>query len=396
MTQIPVTEFQTRIEKLRDIMRIERAEIFLIYGDEYRRENLRYVSNYWPIFERGMLAVGLEGEPILLAAAEGQNLAKEMSPWKELRIIHEMEMSYVPEQVKYNSPRKYNTLTEIFSELLNGRKPSKIIVSGIDAMSVITYEAIKSSAPGAKIENGDDVLYEMRLIKSDAEIEVLKKVNEICDIGFKAMLDADIVGLTEIQAIALGEKAARDAGAEHISFSIFTSGERTNTVIGRPTEKIIQKGEMIMTDLAVQYQGYVTSDAWPFVAGGKPNKEQMKLIYHLVKAEDIGIKNIRDGVVAGEVIKKIKDYFEDNGLEKYDLYPSIHGTGLAEAELPYPNEESTYKLRAGMATNFDVSLFGIPGIGSNRIEEGFIITKEGLIVLSKLLSRIREEFLSKY
>lgn len=392
MTGLPPEEFHSRVKKLREIMDKEKVDIFLIYGDEYRRENLRYVSNYWPIFERGMLAVAIESDPVLLVAPECQHYAREMSVWKDIRMIHEMEMAYVPEHVGFSSDTVFSTLNQIFLDMLKGRKPRRIRVCGVDAMSVLTYDAIKSASPEAEIINSDQILYKMRLIKSQAEIEMLKRAWEICDIGYKAILDADLIGLTEIQAAAIGEKAARDAGAEHIVFSIFASGERTNSVIGRPNEKIIFDEEMIMSSLAIQYHGYIASNAWPFVAGKKYSMKQRKLIEHLIKAESIAVKNIKNGAVAGEVIGKIKEYFKANGLEKYDLYPPIHGNGLTEAESPYPDEQSTYTFDTGMGINTDVSLFGIPGVGSNRIEEGFIIGKDGVIALSKLISGLREEF----
>lgn len=50
---IPKEEFQQRICNLREKMKAENLDILFVYGDEYRKENLRYVSNYWPIFERG-------------------------------------------------------------------------------------------------------------------------------------------------------------------------------------------------------------------------------------------------------------------------------------------------------------------------------------------------------
>ena len=97
--------------------------------------------------------------------------------------------------------------------------------------------------------NSNNIILTMRLIKSDTEIELLKKSWQICDTGYSAVLNSNIVGLIEIQAAGIGEKAARDAGAESIIFSIFASGKRTNTVIGRPTEKIIESGDMIMLRL---------------------------------------------------------------------------------------------------------------------------------------------------
>jgi Xaa-Pro aminopeptidase len=101
----------------------------------------------------------------------------------------------------------------------------------------------------------------------------------------------------------------REAGAEHIAFSIFCSGKRTNTVVGRPSQKVIEKGDMIMYALAVQYEGYIASDEWPFVANHQPNGKQAEFIHHLVKAEDLGVMSIRAGV--GEVVRKIGDYFRD-------------------------------------------------------------------------------------
>ena len=113
------------------------------------------------------------------------------------------------------------------------------------------------------------------------------------------------------------------------------------------------------------------------MADNRPNKEQAEFIRHLVKAEDLGAKSIRAGVEQGEVVLKIRDYFRDNGLEEYELYPPIHGNGLSEAESPYPDENSKAEFLPGTGINFDVSLFGHPKVGSNRIEEGFIVTEGG-------------------
>ena len=263
-------------------------------------------------------------------------------------------------------------------------------------MSSITLDAIKTGGAGAEVINGDPVIYGMRLIKSPAEIDMLKKVWEICDIGYQAVLNTDLVGLTERQAAAIGEMEARKAGAEFVVFTILASAERTNTVIGRASERVIREGDLVMYSLAVQYEGYIASDEWPFVAGDKPTPDQFDLNRHLLIAEDIGIQLIKDGVNAGHVIQKIRDYFQANGLSKYDLYPPIHGNGLAEAESPYPDENTKYLFRKGMSINFDVSLFGIPGVGSNRVEEGFVIDDDGLLPLSCLINGMRQDFLKKH
>jgi len=104
-------------------------------------------------------------------------------------------------------------------------------------MPTVTYEAMVKAAPGATVSNGDADVYKLRLIKSAAETAMLRRSWEICDTGYKALLDADITGLTEIQAAAIAERAARDAGAEGVVFTILCSGERTNTAVGAPRER---------------------------------------------------------------------------------------------------------------------------------------------------------------
>jgi Xaa-Pro aminopeptidase len=389
---IPKSEFDRRVERIREILEERSADAFLVYGDEYRRENLRYVSNYFPIFDRGMLVVGRKRDPVLLVAPEGENLAQEMSVWKDIRVIPEVEPSYIPDKVDYASAQ-YTRLGDVLAECTGKKHPAGVRLCGLDAMPVTTYNAIQDGLQGATIENGDEDIYRMRLIKSKAEIEVLKKAWEICDAGYKAILAADVVGLTEIQAAAIGEKAARDAGAELVVFSIFCSGERTNTAVGRASSRIVREGDMVMSCLAVQYEGYIASDEWPFVAGNRPTAAQQEMISHVVRAEQAGLDVLKPGVVAGEVVKAVKQYFGAHDLGSYDIYPPIHGNGLAEAESPYPDRRSSYPFEPGMGINFDVNLFKVPGLGSNRIEEGFVIAEAGVIVLSELISSLRERHL---
>jgi len=88
-------------------------------------------------------------------------------------------------------------------------------------------------------------------------------------------------------------------------------------------------------------------------------------------------------------VRAVKKVFKKRGLEKYDVYPPMHGIGLAEAESPYPDEKADYPLRAGMCVNSDISLFGHPD-GSNRIEEGFVIRGDGPESLTPTIRKLCE------
>ena len=86
------------------------------------------------------------------------------------------------------------------------------------------------------------------------------------------------------------------------------------------------------------------------------------------------------------------DYFRSKGLDKYDVYPPMHGIGLAEAEDPYPDENSTRLFENNMTVNTDISLFGIPELHGNRVEESLLITENGVESLTPLIRKMLQEF----
>ena len=386
MIKIKDDEFKQRILTLQSQMVEMSLDAIIVYGDEYRKENLRYVSNFWPIFERGTLFIPRKGEPIYAGAPEGENYAREMCIWKDIRSIKEFLCVTVPDEVDYPLAR-FSNLSEIVAEVL--RSGTNFGVVGVMDMPGIILERIKNSLAGIQISDVGDILSEMRLIKSPAEIACLKEAGQQACEGYRKLIEKATPGNTEREAAAVAEGAAREAGAEAINFTVFCSGSRTTTIIGRDTEKVIQDGEMIMAAIAVQYEGYVATAAYPFVAG-KASEQQKEFLSVLFEATNLQLRFLKEGQNMGEMVRAVQNLFRKNGLEKYDVYPPMHGIGLAEAESPYPNKNSTLEFRAGMTVNSDISLFGHPA-GSNRIEEGFVMTKDGFESITPYIRELCEK-----
>src|SRR5688500_12250685 len=119
--KIPPAEFRTRIARIQDEMARENLDALMVYGDEYRKENLRYVSNFWPIFERGACFIPRTGEPILAGAPEGERYAREMSVIADVRNIKEFACVTVPDEIDYPLAT-FSSLKEIVREVLGGGK----------------------------------------------------------------------------------------------------------------------------------------------------------------------------------------------------------------------------------------------------------------------------------
>lgn len=397
VSRIPKSEFDSRTERVREKMEQKRLDLLMVYGDEYRKENLRYASNYWPLFERGAVFILTKGKPVVVGAPECEKIAKEMSVWEDIRLIPDFACVTVPDVIDFPLT-SYTSFTELFTEFQDRQPIRRMGIVGLNAASIKVYQALSEAFKGVELVDANQILLDLRLIKSSNEIQMLKRAGEIADIAYEELLKMAIPGKMELEVAASAEGAARAAGAEQIVFTIFGSGERSNTIIGRPTEKIIQKGEIIMASIAVQYQGYVATVEFPFVANevnpGIPSSEQRKLIDALMVAEEKALKFLCPHVKQKEFVREVKEYFRQKGLSQYDVYPPLHGIGLAEAESPYPNEKTESEFVEGMTVNVDISLFEHPA-GSNRIEEGFIITNDGFEPLSKLVRQLCHQWLKR-
>ena len=386
MVKIQKKEFEQRIANIQKILETKKLDGVMVYGDEYRKENLRYVSNFWPIFERGGCFIPRSGKPILAVAPEGQSYAREMTVWDDVRNIKEFACVSVPEEIDYPLAT-FSSLREIISETVKGG--SRLGLVGKWDLPAPIFDRIKNAVSGVVIEDCNDILNDMRLVKTDTEINCLREAGRLASLGYEKLMETAKPGNTELMAAGIAEGAARQAGAEDITFMVFGSGKRADTIIGRPTEKIIEDGDMIMASMAVQYQGYVATVEYPFVAG-RATDAQKRFLNVLLEAANVQMKYLKEGVISGEMVRAVKAVFKKHRMEAYDVYPPLHGIGLAEAESPYPNENSDYPFKKGMCVNSDISLFGHPD-GSNRIEEGFLIGAEGPESLTPFVRKLCEK-----
>ena len=131
MICIPKTEFQERIIRIQAEMDKENLDAIAVYGDEYRKENLRYVCNFWPIFERGICVIPKCGEPTLAGAPEGENYAREMSVWSDYRNVREFACVSVPEEINYPLA-VFSSLKDILQGALKGGKRLGLVGDGSD------------------------------------------------------------------------------------------------------------------------------------------------------------------------------------------------------------------------------------------------------------------------
>jgi Xaa-Pro aminopeptidase len=218
------------------------------------------------------------------------------------------------------------------------------------------------------------LIEKLRLIKTDAEIKILKVAADIADAAFKHILDFLRPGKTELEVSNELEFFMRRAGATSSSFdTIVASGHRSALPHGVASDKVIEAGDMVTMDYGCYYNGYV-SDITRTVAVGEPNAK-LKEIYDVVlEAQLRGMAGIKPGLTGKEADAITRDYITEKGYGEYFGHSTGHGIGLEIHEGPGLSMKSDVILEPGMVVTCEPGIY-IPGLGGVRIEDDTLITE---------------------
>ncbi|WHY90486.1 aminopeptidase P family protein [Neobacillus cucumis] len=220
------------------------------------------------------------------------------------------------------------------------------------------------------------VIEKLRLIKTDAEIKILKEAADIADAAFKHILDFIRPGKTELEVANELEFFMRRAGATSSSFdTIVASGQRSALPHGVASDKVIETGDFVTLDYGAYYKGYV-SDITRTVAVGQPD-EKLKNIYEIVlDAQLRGMEGIKPGMTGKEADAITRDYITEKGFGEYFGHSTGHGIGLEVHEGPALSFRSDLVLEPGMVVTCEPGIY-IPELGGVRIEDDTLVTKTG-------------------
>lgn len=242
----------------------------------------------------------------------------------------------------------------------------------------VTFSTFKQyeKAISAELVPVSGVIEKLRLIKTDAEIKILKVAADIADAAFKHILDFLRPGKTELEVSNELEFFMRKAGATSSSFdTIVASGHRSALPHGVASDKVIEAGDIVTMDYGCYYNGYV-SDITRTVAVGEPDAK-LKEIYEIVlEAQLRGMAGYRPGITGKEADALSRDYITEKGYGEYFGHSNGHGIGLEIHEGPGLSMRSDIILESGMVVTCEPGIY-IPGLGGVRIEDDTLITNEG-------------------
>ncbi|UCE91808.1 MAG: aminopeptidase P family protein [Methanobacteriota archaeon] len=353
-----------RLRRVKSLMEQEGFEaLFVSPGPNQRYlTGLRYdypgdawdVMITWDIIT--FAVIPLDGDPVLVVPRIGEEDARELSKLEDIR--------------PYSSPEDRKT---VLGELLSNMKGT---IGTEDHMPFKTYEQLTSAVPDVTVRSASDMLSLARLVKSEEEIECVRKAARIVEDGVKVGREFIRESATEREISIEVERAMRARGAESISYCVVQTGAKTATW-DPPSEDRVKKGDMFLMDLSATYNGYHADLTRPTVVG-EPSEKQKRVHEVVHDAQLKAIEAVRDGVRAGAVNDAARKVIDESGYGEHFPFGIGHGLGLEAHEMPHLTEykDTEMTLKPGIVMTIEPTL-NFPGEFGIRIEDDILVTLEG-------------------
>lgn len=220
-------------------------------------------------------------------------------------------------------------------------------------------------------------------IKEQYEIDCLKKAIDISDKAFPHMLAAISPGRTTEKELAADITYFQmKLGGEKNSFDpIVASGENSALPHARPTERVIQHGDLLTLDFGTVYKGF-NSDMTRTVAVGQISEEKINIYNIVLEAQQRALDAVKAGVVCKTVDAVARDFIKEKGFGDNFGHGLGHGLGYEVHEAPRLNQFSKYKLKVNNVVTVEPGIY-VEGLGGVRIEDDVVVTDEGCEILNK-------------
>jgi Xaa-Pro aminopeptidase len=264
------------------------------------------------------------------------------------------------------------------------RKRSREWAVGIEADHFTVAEKKKLSQlcpAGVRLKDAPPIVERARMVKDANEVNLIR---EAVDLGAKLFDRAVEVlgpGVKEVEVAAQMELAARQAGADEMSFpTIIASGARSALPHGRASSQLIPAGAFVVCDFGVILSGYC-SDQTRTVWVGKVSGDARHAYEAVREAQQAAIEAVRPRATTGEVDAAARKVLQKAGLGKYFTHSTGHGLGLEIHEIPRVAKGQEEVLQPGMVITIEPGVY-FPGEWGVRIEDMVAVTAGGCEVMT--------------
>ena len=378
---IPDYEYQERIKRAAKMVADRGLDVMVVSSTESDYANARYFSGFWPLFERAGVAIAANGDAALLVGPECIIFAQDVAKMDKIFCLKEFRESADPSYPELTP----STFRDVFKAIGVTGENIKIGLGSYIECTLPIFEGLRESFPKAEIVKCNDIMVDLRKIKSENELACIKEGFRIIELATDEVIRALKPGVTELEMVGVAQRVIYENGAEYEGLPMYVFSESsTRHAISRSSYKKIGKGDIVQLNLSAKIDGYSPAIGLPVIMG-KLSEDRRAYIDFCLKAHDWTCERIKAGVMASDIAKDFYKLYEENGYRDSFVYGPCHGTGMIEVEPPWMETISDYLLEENMTFQVDTFISG-PTFGT-RWEKGIVVTKDGYRSMTDYLKK---------
>ncbi|WP_300458780.1 Xaa-Pro peptidase family protein [Desulfobacula sp.] len=389
---LPEAEQKTRIVGLQARLETNNVDGVLIL----QKADMFY---YAGTTQQGWLYIPAQGEPVLMIFKDYQRA---------------MEESGLAQVVSLVSPKDIPQTLGAYGHLM----PRHLGLE-LDVLTVNLYLLFKKIFSGSTLMDISPQIRLQRAVKSDYEIDLMRKASHMADKVAAKVPDIIREGMTEIEFAGLLEAYARSLGHQglirmrmwdndlfygHIMagpgaavpscFASPTGGRGVNPSIAQgPGFTTIKRNEPVMVDYVFVLNGYISDHTRIFSLGKLPG-DLLSAHNAMLEIQEMVKQHATPGTVTGDIYDRMMSMaeakgYKDNfmGAGERRIRFTGHGIGLELDEFPFIAQGQKLALENGMIMALEPKTV-IPGKGVVGIENSLLVTDNGLESLTTFSDEI--------
>ncbi len=307
------TEYKERLIKVKDSMK--KKDIDLMISQD--PANMNYLTGYdaWSFYYAQCVLVHInEDEPICFLRPMDAGGAYIKTYLQDKNII-----KYDEKCIHTWPSHPYDYLVE---EIKRRKWDNQCIGLEMDShyFTAYCYEKIKQGLPNAKIKDSERLVNWVRLVKSNAEIDLMRIASKITEKGMKTAIESINPGVRQCDAVAEIQKSliggTPEFGGDYSGIvPLLPTGKGTSASHLTWTEEKFIKGEATIVELAGVYKKYNCPMARTIMLG-KADQKKIDTMKATNEALDSGISEIKPGKICDEVAQKFWKILDKYGIKK--------------------------------------------------------------------------------
>lgn len=365
----PKEEYEFRYKRAREVMVEKGLDAILVteFTNYMYLGGQREFRQLTPKARPLILILPLDKEPILIAQVPLEQAMRKGSWIKNIKTWSGMPFSVEPVKV---------ALEELL--LTKGRIGMEF---GIEQRIGISYNdlmALEKMLPNANFVDASEVLIRLRMIKSQAEIDLIRRACRITGKAFEKLFSTVKLGMTEREILKMMFIYMLEEGADMPGFATvhIWPGAITTTAA---TDRSLKEGDYLWVDAGAVVNHY-KCDFSRNATVGRPSTKHLKTHEVIREITRKCVEMIKAGIKGSEITKFCNLELQKNSIPPKPMGRIGHGIGLDITEPPSIAINDNTILESGMTITIEPGV--LTDYGYFVLEENLAVTKNGFERLS--------------